>query len=248
MSDKITQKKRTQSVKGEDVIERLRSVLDQSKLSGRQFAEKIGLKAESATRLFNGVTGLTKPLAFAIELHFGVRSEWLLTGEGLRASDYRTLLDASEQALLECIDPLKQGKMRLGEFILDKLDNEVEMQSIDYRRSLRKVSSRGKNMEAEWSKYEKLRNRKEKLHSELWEVLNKLREGDLKQVIVDPLLLAIHFEERWEEVSERSADYKQMQSFGLQHDFDDAYKTVKKITGKMKGLFRLTDEQRKTIE
>ena len=102
MSDKITQKKRTQSVKGEDVIERLRSVLDQSKLSGRQFAEKIGLKAESATRLFNGVTGLTKPLAFAIELHFGVRSEWLLTGEGLRASDYRTLLDASEQALLEC--------------------------------------------------------------------------------------------------------------------------------------------------
>ena len=93
----------------------------------------------------------------------------------------------------------------------------------------------------------KLRNRKEKLRSELWVVLNKLRESDLKQVIVDPLLLAIHFEERWEEVRERSADYKQMQSFGLQQDFDDAYKTVKKITGKMKGLFKLTSEQRKTI-
>ena len=247
MSDKITQKKRTQSVKGEDVIERLRSVLDQSKLSGRQFAEKIGLKAESATRLFNGVTGLTKPLAFAIELHFGVSAEWLLTGEGLRASDYRTLLDASEQALLECIDPSKQGKMRLGEFILEKLNQDVERQSTEYGRWLNKVSSVGKNMGAEWSKYEKFRNRKEKLRSELWEVLNKLRESDLKQVIVDPLLLAIHFKERWEEVRERSADYKQMQSFGLQHDFDDAYKTVKKITGKMKGLFKLTSEQIKTI-
>ena len=163
MSDKITQKKRTQSVKGEDVIERLRSVLEQSKLSGRQFAEKIGLKAESATRLFNGVTGLTKPLAFAIELHFGVRSEWLLTGEGLREPDYRTLLDASEQALLECIEPSKLGKMRLGEFILEKLDYEIDRESVDYGRWLSRISSSGKNMKAEWSKYEKLRNRKEKL-------------------------------------------------------------------------------------
>ena len=77
------QKIRSQSVKGEAVLDRLRYVLDQSGMSGRQFAEKVGLKAESATRLFNGVTGLTNPLAYSIELHFGLRSEWLLTGEGI---------------------------------------------------------------------------------------------------------------------------------------------------------------------
>ena len=82
MSKEKTQKKRIQSVKGDAVLERLRIVLEESGMSGRQFAEKIGLKAESATRLFNGVTGLTKPLAYSIELHFGLRSEWLLTGEG----------------------------------------------------------------------------------------------------------------------------------------------------------------------
>ena len=82
MSKEKTQKKRIQSVKGNAVLERLRYVLKQNNMSGRQFAEKIGLKAESATRLFNGVTGLTKPLAYSIELHFGLRSEWLLTGEG----------------------------------------------------------------------------------------------------------------------------------------------------------------------
>ena len=82
MEDKIM-KKRIQSVKGEAVLNRLRIVLKESGLSGRKFAEKIGLKAESATRLFNGVTGLTKPLAYSIELHFGFRAKWLLTGEGM---------------------------------------------------------------------------------------------------------------------------------------------------------------------
>ena len=58
MSKEKTQRKRIQSVKGNAVLERLRYVLKQNNMSGRQFAEKIGLKAESATRLFNGVTGL----------------------------------------------------------------------------------------------------------------------------------------------------------------------------------------------
>jgi len=87
MEDKIM-KKRIQSVKGEAVLNRLRIVLKESGMSGRKFAEKIGLKAESATRLFNGVTGLTKPLAYSIELHFGFRSQWLLTGEGLKITEY----------------------------------------------------------------------------------------------------------------------------------------------------------------
>ena len=111
MSKEKKQKIRSQSVKGEAVLDRLRYVLDQSGMSGRQFAEKVGLKAESATRLFNGVTGLTNPLAYSIELHFGLRAQWLLTGEGLRVTDHRTLLDASEQALLECIENSKGGKI-----------------------------------------------------------------------------------------------------------------------------------------
>ena len=100
-------KKRIQSVKGEAVLNRLRIVLKESGMSGRQFAEKIGLKAESATRLFNGVTGLTNPLAYSIELHFGLRSKWLLTGEGLKITKHN-----------------KQGKMENESF--ERLINAVE--------------------------------------------------------------------------------------------------------------------------
>ena len=103
MSKEKTQKKRIQSVKGNAVLERLRYVLKQNNMSGRQFAEKIGLKAESATRLFNGVTGLTKPLAYSIELHFGLRSEWLLTGEGEREVPKHDGLSPLERCGLETL-------------------------------------------------------------------------------------------------------------------------------------------------
>ena len=242
------QKIRSQSVKGEAVLDRLRYVLDQSGMSGRQFAEKVGLKAESATRLFNGVTGLTNPLAYSIELHFGLRAQWLLTVEGLRVTDHRTLLEASEQALLECIENSKGGKILVGEFVLKELEDEIESESIIYGRWLSRVAAEGKHKGEDWSKYEKLRIKKEKLRSEIWDVLNNLREGGLKQIIVDPLLLAIHFKDRWNEIRERSADYKQMQSFGLQSEFDAAHLTLKKIVEKMKGLFRLTNEQKKKLE
>jgi hypothetical protein len=194
------------------------------------------------------VTGLTNPLAYSIELHFGLRAQWLLTGEGLRVTDHRTLLDASEQALLECIENSKGGKILVGEFVLKELEDEIESESIIYGRWLSRVAAEGKHKGEDWSKYEKLRIKKEKLRSEIWDVLNNLREGGLKQIIVDPLLLAIHFKDRWNEIRERSADYKQMQSFGLQPDFDEAYLTLKKIVEKMKGLFRLTNEQKKILE
>lgn len=248
MRKEKTQKKRIQSVKGEAVLDRLRYVLEQSGMSGRQFAEKIGLKAESATRLFTGVTGLTKPLAYSIEHHFGFRADWLLSGEGLRVTDHRTLLDAREQALLECIENSKGGNYLVEEFVLKELEDEIESESDVYGRWLSRVAVLGKHKEEDWSKYEKLRITKEKLRSEIWDILNNLRGGNAKQIIVDPLLLAIHFKDRWEEIRERSADYKQMQSFGLQSDFDEAYLNLKKLVEKMKRLFSLTNEQKKILE
>ena len=136
----------------------------------------------------------------------------------------------------------------MGEFVLKELEDEIESESVIYGRWLSRTAAKGKHKEEEWAKFEKLRIKKEKLRSEIWDVLNNLRGGDLKQIIVDPLLLAIHFKDRWKEIRERSADYKQMQSFGLQSDFDEAYLTLKKIVEKMKGLFRLTNEQKKILE
>jgi hypothetical protein len=191
---------------------------------------------------------VTEVLANSVELVHGIRAQWLLSGEGLRVTDHHILLDANEQALLECIKNSKGGNILLGEFVLKELEDEIEGASVIYGRWLNRTTAMGKHKEEEWAKFEKLRIKKEKLRTELWDVLNNLREGDVKQIVTDPLLLAIHFKDRWEEIRERSIDYKQMQSFGLQPDFDEAYLTLKKIVEKMKGLFRLTNEQKKILE
>jgi hypothetical protein len=229
-------------------LDRLSWVRERVGLNSKAFAESIGLTAAGLHNMYTRKSRVTEVLANSVELVHGIRAQWLLSGEGLRVTDHHILLDASEQALLECIKNSKGGNILLGEFVLKELDNEIESASVIYGRWLNRTAAKGKHKEEEWSKYEKLRIKKEKLRTELWDVLNNLREGDVKQIVVDPLLLAIHFKDRWKEIRERSADYKQMQSFGLQPDFDEAYLTLKKIVEKMKGLFRLTNEQKKILE
>ena len=229
-------------------LDRLSWVRERVGLNSKAFAESIGLTAAGLHNMYTRKSRVTEVLANSVELIHGIRAQWLLSGEGLRVTDHHILLDASEQALLECIKNSKGCNILLGEYVLKELDNEIESASVIYGRWLNRTAAKGKHKEEEWSKYEKLRIKKEKLRTELWDVLNNLREGDVKQIVVDPLLLAIHFKDRWKEIRERSIDYKQMQSFGLQSDFDEAYLTLKKIVEKMKGLFRLTNEQKKILE
>ena len=229
-------------------LDRLSWVRERVGLNSKAFAESIGLTAAGLHNMFTRKSRVTEVLANSVELVHGIRAQWLLSGEGLRNTDHHTLLDASEQALLECIKYSQGGNILLGEFVLKELEDEIESASVIYGRWLSRTAAMGKHKEEEWAKFEKLRIKKEKLRLEIWDVLNNLREGDVKQIVVDPLLLAIHFKDRWKEIRERSADYKQMQSFGLQPDFDAAYLTLKKIVEKMKGLFRLTNEQKKILE
>ena len=229
-------------------LDRLSWVRERVGLNSKAFAESIGLTAAGLHNMYTRKSRVTEVLANSVELVHGIRAQWLLSGEGLRVTDHHILLDANEQALLECIKNSKGGNILLGEFVLKELEDEIESASVIYGRWLSRTAAKGKHKEEEWAKFEKLRIKKEKLRSEIWDVLNNLREGDVKQIVVDPLLLAIHFKDRWKEIRERSADYKQMQSFGLQPDFDEAYLTLKKIVEKMKGLFRLTNEQKKILE
>ncbi len=57
------------------------------------------------------------------------------------------------------------------------MESGIESESIIYGRWLSRVAAEGKHKGEDWSKYEKLRNKKEKLRSEIWDVLNNLREG-----------------------------------------------------------------------
>ncbi|MCH2403446.1 MAG: hypothetical protein MK216_05465, partial [Candidatus Nitrosopelagicus sp.] len=66
----------------EEVLERLKTVLESSGKSSRAFSKSIGLKPTSFHKVLTGTAGLTIPLANSIELNHGFRSEWLLSGNG----------------------------------------------------------------------------------------------------------------------------------------------------------------------
>ena len=158
----------------ENPLDRLSWVRERVGLNSKAFAESIGLTAAGLHNMYTRKSRVTEVLANSVELVHGIRAQWLLSGEGLRVTDHHILLDANEQALLECIKNSKGGNILLGEFVLKELDNEIESASVIYGRWLNRTAAKGKHKEEEWSKYEKLRIKKEKLRSEIWEVLNNL--------------------------------------------------------------------------
>jgi hypothetical protein len=83
-----------------EILERLQAVQAETTLSGRKFAAAIGLEPEGGTRLLRGVTGLTIPLAYAIELKFGIQAKWLLEGEEPMRADPRVKLPEWERRML----------------------------------------------------------------------------------------------------------------------------------------------------
>jgi len=237
-------KDRNQSVKGLAVLERLQSVLKQQEgMSGRKFAEAIGLKAESATRLFNGVTGLTKPLANSIELKFGYRAEWLLTGEGNRRVDPRRNLDTEDLAALESLSLHSPNDETLNRLIREGLVRRVNEKQEKYMQAIAYRDSKGDALAQEIDVYTKLWVKKSSLLEQIDTVIESLRRGNLNQVVVSPLFLAIHFLDRWDSVKGRSTSYRNMLSFGASQAFEEALLQVRGCLDELDELFRLSDEE-----
>ena len=104
-------------------LDRLSWVRERVGLNSKAFAESIGLTAAGLHNMFTRKSRVTEVLANSVELVHGIRAQWLLSGEGLRYTDHHTLLDASEQALLECIKNSQGGNILLGEFVLKELED-----------------------------------------------------------------------------------------------------------------------------
>ena len=231
------QKIRSQSVKGEAVLDRLRDVLDQSGMSGRQFAEKIGLKAESATRLFNGVTGLTKPLAYSIELHFGLRSEWLLTGEGDREVPKHSDLSPLERCGLDVLLSHSQKWFHLEHLIFEKHENKIGhnfgallKKGVD----LKKAEKHRKNTLFQLSYIRQVfreldRDELAILKDKELRVKEKFSEKEKKTRLGQALLLAVHFGDEWESIKEDSLEWSAVVKDGTVEEFDKLHFQINEI-------------------
>ena len=86
-----------------NVLERLHILVDEKKLSGRQFAISIGLQPSSGGKILGGITKLSQTLANSIELVHGYSAKWLLTGELPKYSSSKQLI-REQQLLLELME------------------------------------------------------------------------------------------------------------------------------------------------
>ena len=241
------QKIRSQSVKGEAVLDRLRYVLDQSGMSGRQFAEKVGLKAESATRLFNGVTGLTNPLAYSIELHFGLRSEWLLTGEGDREVPKHGDLSPLERCGLETLffgrhfwgylEPLVFERLRGmiyarfgARFIECDIVKPDPLTTMVEENQLAEVIKKRDSELAETEKIQKVFKNLRKEEKSCLE--NHDIPGQQKKVRLGyALLLAVHFGDEWESIKADCQQWKDVVEDETAKEFNKLHSHINKIRG-----------------
>ena len=85
------------------VLERLHILVDEKKLSGRQFAISIGLQPSTGGKILGGITKLSQTLANSIELVHGYSAKWLLTGELPKYSSSKQLI-REQQLLLELME------------------------------------------------------------------------------------------------------------------------------------------------
>ena len=247
MRKEKTQKIRSQSVKGEAVLDRLRYVLDQSGMSGRQFAEKVGLKAESATRLLNGVTGLTNPLAYSIDLHFGLRSEWLLTGEGEREVPKHDGLSPLERCGLETLFFGRHFWGYLEPLIFERLEGRIhdrfggrlrECETVQPNPLTTMVEENQlagviKKRDSELAETEKIRKVFKKLRKEEKTCLeNRDIPGQQKKVrLVYSLLLAVHFGDEWESIKVDCQQWEDVVEDKTVKEFDKWLSHINKIRG-----------------
>ena len=86
-----------------NVLERLHILVEEKKLSGRQFAISIGLQPSTGGKILGGITKLSQTLANSIELVHGYSAKWLLTGELPKYSSSKQLI-REQQLLLELME------------------------------------------------------------------------------------------------------------------------------------------------
>ena len=82
---------------------------------------------------------------------------------------------------------------------------------------------------------------------ELSGIIDELKSGNLDQICINPLLLAIYYKDEWENVRERSKDYKDMLSYDLKTKFEEVLKKSMRILNKIDSLYRLNSNQHEKL-
>ena len=223
-------------------LDRLLWVQKMKGMNSKDFAESIGLTGPAFHNLKTRNSKISRPLAYAVELKTGISAEWILTGEVRPESDPRNRLDLSEQAVLEIMVGSRINAETLRILVFQNLNRNISKAELDFSMATDALVD-----EKAMEELQKRSGNKLKYISELSGIIDELKSGNLDQICINPLLLAIYYKDEWENVRERSKDYKDMLSYDLKTKFEEVLKKSMRILNKIDSLYRLNSNQHEKL-
>ena len=224
-----------------NVLERLHILVDEKKLSGRQFAISIGLQPSSGGKILGGITKLSQTLANSIELVHGYSAKWLLTGELPKYSSSKQLI-REQQLLLELMEfgwgsfpMLLMVEKHLVDYMLKKDFSYIT----DLMEGIQVLKSGLKDVL--YSQRVQYFDLERELRETLREYLNDLASTDSEAAL--EMLLLIFEEERNLKPNYPDTGEKYMGRSSGAHST-----TILNIRGKMRECCELTLKEKKLIE
>ena len=206
----------------EEVLKRLKTVLESSGKSSRAFSKSIGLKPTSFHKVLTGTAGLTIPLANSIELNHGFRSEWLLSGNGKMKVNKHNQLSPLERCLLEVSLSNIQKWHLLEILIIEKINKRISDQFWGTFRDDSILQSGGdrrttadNNLEQITKVFRELRE-EEKACLENQDLIGQKIFTQLTQA----LLLAAFYGEEWDSIKNNCEEYHALETDGNLKDFE----------------------------
>jgi len=252
------------------ILERVLEVKETTALSGRKFGKEIGLQPGSATKLLNGVTSLSSPLANSIELKFGYRAEWLLTGELPKKSPAQGSLSTENRALVELsgLDGLAEA---LGRVVLCRRRNQHNIiaegiklivscwEDIDSEELLEEQEILKKVNKRERRKRKECIKRLEEQIGRASDVKFDLTGNELsdKDFIAFESVInqALYFGDEWESINHRSEDYERLQTLfkqkpfpHLKTQFEETLKQFRTLESEFDQLYVLSKKEQAALD
>ena len=225
-----------------NVLERLHILVDEKKLSGRQFAISIGLQPSTGGKILGGITKLSQTLANSIELVHGYSAKWLLTGELPKYSSSKQLIH-EQQLLLELMEfgwgsfpMLLMVEKHLVDYMLKKDFSYIT----DLMEGIQVLKSGLKDVL--YSQREQYFDLERELRKTLRNYLNDLASTDSEAAL--EMLLLIFEEER--NLKPNYPDVPRDKYLGRSSGAHST--TILNIRGKMRECCELTLKEKKLIE
>ena len=206
----------------EEILERLKTVLESSGKSSRAFSKSIGLKPTSFHKVLTGTAGLTIPLANSIELNHGFRSEWLLSGNGNMKVNKHNQLSPLERCLIEVSHSSKQKWYLLEILIIEKINQKISDQFWGTLRNESNLQSGDERRKTAYNNLEKITEvfgelrEEEKVCIEAQDLVGQKIFAHLTQT----LLLASYYGEEWDSLKNNCEGYHALQTDGNLKDFE----------------------------